>query len=504
MMEEKPTPQSQENPTLKLDDIPTYELDDAPTLEVYEPEALYETCPTTACPTTEGASDWDRRQLTWLLREKAKNGDSHEALGQALKFEADTNANVAENIGWVLFYWMREHLTKVDPNDLKQVLVSYLHLANARPSMLHSTMLSMAVKTADRAPVFDMFGFFELWGPSNLRDEDYEDGKADDGKTFPSLAKRVIDRIIRSGAVVTVQSLRPLFRQDKISDIDLKSALYFFVVLNIQRCLKLQHVDKAWDAIRIYLDNQRADAPDEVDSTILRLGCKAVDSAHLDSVPWFFDSWDLTKSRQMDFETIKNSAGIPLPSTVSMATGCMYRFAKKAVGAKQAVDLTGMIDMMYDLAVKSRFPAWTWYRRAKLLDWSGRRDEALTSMKKLYNSMKKHSRYWLFLAELIDDTKLKCGCLAMAISIKPDSDGVAMAHYRIGKAFFSAGDKERAAAEFAQALRIIHHSHGQFTFVLSNINGMVGDIKRANAHEEFPYYANMRDNIIGYLQSDNK
>lgn len=448
-------------------------------------------------------SDKEMQRLTWLLRGKAKKGGASGVLQSAIEFAGDADPAVAENIGWVFFYWLRDNIGKVDPADCKRLLGRYLKLVNKRPSVLHSSMLSMAVKTADQAPAFNMLNFFELWGPQNLLDEDYAEGTAADGRRFPSLARRVMDRIVRSGAPVTLSDIRRLFGADKTDDATLKHMFYDVIVRNLHRCLLQQLVDQTWQAIRVYMDHQRQDAPDEVDSSILRLGCKAADSSHLGYVPWFLESWNLAGARPADFEPKVNKEGVTQPSTVSLATGCMYQYAKKAVSAKKPVDMTAMIDQMATLALKMRNPAWTWYRRAKMMDWSGRRDEARASMIKLYGSMQKHSRYWLFLAELLDDTKLRCGCLAMAIAIKPDTDGVGMAHYKIGKAFHDAGDRKRAAAEFAQALRIFNKSRKQYGFVTRQIRAMAGDITPAPAHCDFDYYPAMRNNITAHLQAQN-
>lgn len=73
----------------------------------------------------------------------------------------------------------------------RKQLAEYFGLGTARPSNLHSAILSCAVKMAVTFPDFHFVPFLELWGLENLRTEDSESKVTEDGKRFPSLAEKL-------------------------------------------------------------------------------------------------------------------------------------------------------------------------------------------------------------------------------------------------------------------------------------------------------------------------
>jgi len=74
---------------------------------------------------------------------------------------------------------------------LKRNLNEYLRLSVEKPSILHSCLLQQAIHLAGQDQL-NMLAFSRLWNLSYLRPEDFERYHADDGKTYPALAEKVI------------------------------------------------------------------------------------------------------------------------------------------------------------------------------------------------------------------------------------------------------------------------------------------------------------------------
>jgi len=103
--------------------------------------------------------------------------------------------------GWELYKHSKELMAAENVNlgAVKRNLNDYLNLDVEKPSLLHSRILQLAAKLAGENG-FNMLVFARLWNLNNLRPEDYERYRADDGKEYPSLAEKVIQRVGKEAA----------------------------------------------------------------------------------------------------------------------------------------------------------------------------------------------------------------------------------------------------------------------------------------------------------------
>lgn len=96
------------------------------------------------------------------------------------------------NFGWLIYY----NLKYIPVNNVlprKRLMVQYLNLDLERPSLLHSLMLVEAIKLKKKSPAqFRFRDFVELWGLANLRDEDWENFKPENGRAKNSLVENLI------------------------------------------------------------------------------------------------------------------------------------------------------------------------------------------------------------------------------------------------------------------------------------------------------------------------
>lgn len=98
-----------------------------------------------------------------------------------------------ESFGWELYRVGKDIFgtEKIDVYKAKQLLNEYIKLKNERPSRLHSLFLRYADKLIG-SEGFNLVAFLRFWDLNNLTHEDYEPYQADNGKSYPSVAEKVI------------------------------------------------------------------------------------------------------------------------------------------------------------------------------------------------------------------------------------------------------------------------------------------------------------------------
>lgn len=101
-------------------------------------------------------------------------------------------------MGWAIYRRLKEgNATALPSTEMRQLLMQYLKLEDLqRPSMLHSLLLFVVVRQYGAVNDFNFTKFFEMWGPQNLRPDDWKATKIN-GKWLPSLAERVMARLFK-------------------------------------------------------------------------------------------------------------------------------------------------------------------------------------------------------------------------------------------------------------------------------------------------------------------
>lgn len=104
--------------------------------------------------------------------------------------------------GWELYKHSKELMAhdQVNIGLVKRNLNDYLKLDVEKPSLLHSCVLQLAARLAGQDK-FSMLVFSRLWNLENLRPEDFERYRTEDGKTYPSLAEKVIQQVGKEAAL---------------------------------------------------------------------------------------------------------------------------------------------------------------------------------------------------------------------------------------------------------------------------------------------------------------
>lgn len=99
----------------------------------------------------------------------------------------DVRERFRTGYGWDLHRAVYEAQQNRDGKRMAELLRIYSRLGPARPSVLHSRMLSRVLQATDYFG--DLLPFLQWWDPQNLRDpEDFQGEAKDDGTPWPSLA----------------------------------------------------------------------------------------------------------------------------------------------------------------------------------------------------------------------------------------------------------------------------------------------------------------------------
>lgn len=109
-----------------------------------------------------------------------------------------TDSKIINEYAWAIAKGLNREHENLDSIECRQFLAEYLRLPVERPSNLHSAILAAAIKVAQDYPEFRFAAFLRMWDAKNLRTEDFEKQKTQDGSTFPSLAERTARVLGRS------------------------------------------------------------------------------------------------------------------------------------------------------------------------------------------------------------------------------------------------------------------------------------------------------------------
>jgi len=138
-------------------------------------------------------------------RAAAKNDNRVKALQlyrQAVK-DIPTSVDAHTGLGWEIYralaLLLRDENVPID--KVRTLLREYATLSQiAKPCLLHSLVLTIAIRTADQFPKFP--GFVRWWNITNLLPEDWLPKVGQDGKTYPALAERLAEtlyKVVKAG-----------------------------------------------------------------------------------------------------------------------------------------------------------------------------------------------------------------------------------------------------------------------------------------------------------------
>lgn len=200
-------------------------------------------------------------RMGWTIYKRLKEGRPFLASDSS---EEDISESSTEE----LMPW--ESASKANPVssvEMRQLLAQYLKLADIeKPSLLHSLVLFQVVKYYSNFADFNFTAFFRLWGPENLRQEDWKATKINE-IWLPSLADRVMSRLFKA---MPSRFHEPINKDEQfdpqIAHTLLDEALQRAKKPNkrlLQRALNLAYFERNSEAIANYRELLGKDAPQQ-------------------------------------------------------------------------------------------------------------------------------------------------------------------------------------------------------------------------------------------------
>lgn len=109
-----------------------------------------------------------------------------------------TGARHPDDTNWAIFRYLQQHYKDMGSVMARTLLVAYMKLHSAKPSLINSCMLGMAVKISETYSDFQLPKFLETWGYDKcLRTEDRQAQVSNDGRKYLALQERV-ERTLQS------------------------------------------------------------------------------------------------------------------------------------------------------------------------------------------------------------------------------------------------------------------------------------------------------------------
>ena len=198
-------------------------------------------------------------RMGWTIYKRLKEG--RQLLDSDSSEEEPLESPTEELMPW-------ESASKANPVssfEMRQLLAQYLKLVDIeKPSLLHSLVLFQVVKYYSNFADFNFTAFFRLWGPENLRQEDWKATKINE-IWLPSLADRVMSRLFKA---MPSRFHEPINKDEQfdpqIAHTLLDEALQRAKKPNkrlLQRALNLAYFERNSEAIAKYRELLGKDAP---------------------------------------------------------------------------------------------------------------------------------------------------------------------------------------------------------------------------------------------------
>ena len=353
-----------------------------------------------------------------------------------------------EDLGWVLYRYIKSQLDILPSVEIRRLLARYMKLSNPRPSMLHSTVLQLALSFAKTHDDFIFYRFFELWNPKNLRQEDYQ-STFRDGQSYNPFVERIVSQIADSNAPYTPQELHYKLRSNRIT-------LARVVTLYRERIFwKLNAISQSgnkcqlWAVLNEYVSKYGQYPGDEFHSKILSIAIRNADEIFKSALIPFAIKWGLSNFRDEDWQPEIGRDGNEYPSLASKILSSIHEWFKDESNRSEEV-ISEFLPIFKEGSRRLTADHWPKYRYAKMLLWNGDKSEALSVLKSLSTHLSPQSYYWQCMAEAVDEVQAKCDLNLKAISLQRDENLLRDTRLDVAKLLIDLGQPAHAKIELCR------------------------------------------------------
>lgn len=374
----------------------------------------------------------------------SKNGQTTQAyeIMSGLAREGHITSDFHENYGWIIYRYLKDNIQTLTSIQARSILRDYIQLTNSRPSNLHSQILNFALNYSKRDAAFKLIPFLKLWGPQYITNGDFRDSIAQDGKTIPSLMKR-ISREVAKYSHEEVNEFIELLPTGKAEFVEMLREGSFW---NLYNLMNEHKYDDLWRQFDAYLCSYAQYEASISHSKILSLAERSMKDANQYRFYEFFKKWDPANLREEDWKEERNENG---DTYKSLALKALKRAADALSGfnADTAGDFSWLIDAYNTAVSKNPDDDWTIRTKAMLLHRAGRVSEASDIYKDLTLRLGDKYYVWSEFADCVSEPDVKIGMLCKAVLMERNEDFLGQIRLDLAEQLINQGKKEAAAYE---------------------------------------------------------
>lgn len=422
-----------------------------------------------------------------LANDLSKNGQTTQAyeIMLGLAREGHITSDSHENYGWIIYRYLKDNIQTLTSVQARSILRDYIQLTNSRPSNLHSQILNFALNYSKRDAAFKLIPFLKLWGPQYITTDDFRDSIAQDGKTIPSLMKRISREVVKYSQA-EVNEFIELLPVGKTEFIEMLREGSFW---NLYNLMNEHRYDELWRQFDAYLCSYAQYEASTSHSKILSLAERSMKDANQYRFYEFFRKWNPTNLRDEDWKEERNENG---DTYKSLALKALKRAADALSGfnADTAGDFSWLIDAYSTAVSKNPDDDWTIRTKAMLLHRAGRVSEASDIYKDLTLRLGDKYYVWSEFADCVSESDVKIGMLCKAILMERNEDFLGQIRLDLAEQLINQGKKEAASYEIK-----LHKDHytakgwsiKQRVYSLENACGQVGALPENNRALYYEY-----------------
>lgn len=399
-----------------------------------------------------------------------------------------------QSYGWAIYRLLSNTQDSLNMSEIKQYLMEYLKLNNPKPEMLHSFILQFTVTYASKHNGFDIYKFFQMWGPQYLRDEDKEK-QYKDGKTYPSLVEKFIRTVVEKNYDLDIKYLQNVIKDDLLV-IDTIREAYFWKLFNLHKDNKLQEL---WNLFSFYVNNFSNFGSSHWHSEILKLANRFM----IDANSWrffnFFNLWGYQNLSYEDWQEETNGEHTYKP-LARKSLSLINKYIKS--NNIDNNELHWVLDL-YNIALE-KFDDDTWLLReyAVLLHKVNRTQEAIDIYKNIILDLSDQAYVWHEFSKLLEniDINTSISMLCKAMSIQKNEDFLGQIHLDLAKSLIAKELVSEAKTELISYEKHKNEKGQKLTQEFILLNNELKEVEAKESNKSF--YDNNLESAEDYIYSD--
>ena len=377
-----------------------------------------------------------------------------------------------EAFGWVIYRYIKAEENNISSVEIRSLMRDYMNLKNEKTSLLHSIFLNFALHFSKEHSDFNLYNFFLLWDPKNLRREDLHESH-NDGKTYPSLISRIfrefIDKKVKIDCNILFEKI-PYLTPIKI--VELLREPYYWNLYSADKENRKGDLWKIFEEYNLFFKNQSGS---EIHSKILNSAMFSMKENEEWRFLNFFENWNPDNFIESDWKEIKKEDKVYPPLAIK-ALKKAFELIKVGV---QYSDLNKIINGYKTAIIK--FPKDIWLKReyAILLAKSNANEEAIKIYKDLVLELGDQAYTWHEFALLFseEDRDKSIGMLSKAIKLQKDENFLGSTRLDLAEKLIKKNKLEEALLELNKYLEYRTTNNKNVSEKFNDLTVFIKDIK---------------------------